>query len=97
VEEEVIDTDGQVITKTTVYGNIFYCNAKDERHRIGGPAIVYSNGTQAYYVNGKRHRLDGPAVVWGNGRKFYYVDGIDCTEKDYPQAVLKYKLKQLVG
>lgn len=32
-------------------------------HRMGGPAIIYPNGTQEWYVNGILHRESGPAIV----------------------------------
>jgi hypothetical protein len=73
--ETIIDTDGQVLIKTiNKYGTTVYRNNKCQLHRLGGPAIIRSNGTQ-----------------------FYYVDGIEYTKEQYPQAVVEYKLKQLVG
>jgi hypothetical protein len=72
-------------------------NSKGQFHRIGGPAIVRSNGYQSYWVEGKRHRLDGPAIIRPNGTWEYWVDDIQYTEEQYPQAVIAYKLKQLVG
>jgi hypothetical protein len=51
-KEEVIDTDGQTLTKTTYESNyIEYRNTKGKTHRTGGPALVWSDGTQFYYVN----------------------------------------------
>jgi len=32
-------------------------------HRIGGPAVEYSNGDKEYYVLGMRHNEELPAVV----------------------------------
>jgi hypothetical protein len=98
MKEQVIDTDGQVLTKTTkAYNDSVYRNTEGRLHRIGGPAIIRSNGTQAYWVDGKRHRTDGPAVIYLNGNQEYYVDDVEYTEDEYPKAVLAYKLKQLVG
>jgi hypothetical protein len=34
------------------------------RHREGGPACVYVNGTEKWYREGKRHRDDGPAAIY---------------------------------
>jgi hypothetical protein len=40
--EQVIDTDGQTLTKIADrYGRVEYHNAKRELHRIGGPAIIW--------------------------------------------------------
>jgi hypothetical protein len=45
-EEQVIDTDGQVLIKTTCgSGRIEYLNIKSQTHRIGGPAVIWSNGS----------------------------------------------------
>jgi hypothetical protein len=97
-EEEVIDTDGQILTKTTYKsGNVEYRNTEGQLHRIGGPALIYPDDTRSYWVNGKGHRTDGPAIIWWNGYQQYYVDDIEYTQDEYPQAVLNYKLKQLVG
>jgi hypothetical protein len=38
-------------------------NAKNELHRLDGPAVKYLNGDQEWWVNGELHRDDGPAVV----------------------------------
>jgi hypothetical protein len=95
---QVIDTDGQIITKTTYdNGYIEYRNTKDQNHRTDGPARIWPDGTQFYYVDGKLHRIDGSAIIRPNGTQFYYVDDIEYTEDEYPKAVLEYKLKQLVG
>ena len=44
------------------------------RHRLDGPAVEYSSGCKAWYVDGKRHRLDGPAIEWPDGYKSWWVD-----------------------
>jgi hypothetical protein len=120
-KEQVIDTDGQILTKIADrYGRVEYLNTKGQFHRIGGPAIIWSDGSQSYYVNGKLnrtdgptyirpngyqaylvngklHRIGGPAVIIPDGTVEYYLDGIKYTQEEYPQAVIAYKLKQLVG
>jgi hypothetical protein len=48
-KDQVIDTDGQPLTKTTYEkGYTIYLNAKNQRHRIGGPAVIFPDGTQEY-------------------------------------------------
>jgi hypothetical protein len=97
-EEQVIDTDGQTLTKTTyTYGTVEYINTKGEIHRIGGPALIWSDGTQEYYLEDKMHRTNGPAIVYTDGSSEYWVGGVKYTEDEYPKAVFNYKLKQLVG
>ena len=47
------------------------------RHRVGGPAIVYSNGSEEWFKNGKPHRDDGPAVILSSsGLKEWYINGL---------------------
>jgi hypothetical protein len=36
-------------------------------HREDGPAQVWSNGTESWWLDGKRHRPDGPARVFADG------------------------------
>ncbi len=38
--------------------------------------IIYKNGTQRWYEDGKRHRLDGPAVILNDGTEFQYFNDI---------------------
>jgi hypothetical protein len=39
------------------------------------PAIIHSNGTKEWYLNGKRHRIFLPAIVYSNGDKEYWENG----------------------
>jgi len=39
-------------------------------HNYPGPAVIYNNGDEEYWIQGIRHRDDGPAVIIGN--KHYY-------------------------
>jgi ABC-type proline/glycine betaine transport system substrate-binding protein len=60
-----------------------YRNERNERiwtkggklHRVGGPAIIYSNGSGEYWENGLKHRTDGPAVVWADGTQEWCQNG----------------------
>ena len=62
----VIETGSVLYTKT---------NKSVDYHRLDGPAIEWSNGSNLWYVNNKRHRLDGPAVKYADGGKMWYVNG----------------------
>jgi hypothetical protein len=42
-------------------------------HKVNGPAIVWDNGDEEWWVNGELHRLNGPAVV-GKIVKWYAND-----------------------
>jgi len=50
-------------------------------HRLDGPAIIWANGTQEWWVNDLRHRTSGPAIIWANGTQSWYVNGKDITEE----------------
>ena len=56
-------------------GTIRYSNENNQRHREDGPAVEYSNGTKAWYINGQIHREDGPAREYSNGHKEWYLNG----------------------
>jgi hypothetical protein len=42
-------------------------------HNPSGPARVWKDGTQEWFINGRRHRVDGPAVTLPNGETYYYL------------------------
>ena len=44
-------------------------------HREGGPAVVWGDGRQEYWLNDKRHRTDGPAVIWSDKGEEYWFNG----------------------
>lgn len=54
-----------------------YRNEKDDLHREDGPAVIYQDSTEKWYLNGQLHREDGPAVVGGsvNGETHWYLNG----------------------
>ena len=46
-----------------------------ELHRTEGPAVIWPDGHEEYWVDGKRHRLGGPALILPGGTVEYWVDG----------------------
>lgn len=63
------------------------------RHRIGGPASVWSNGNEHWWEDGLRHRIDGPAVTYYNNRrkqwcKQYWVRGKRMTKEEFEKIYL---------
>ena len=52
-------------------GNKRWFNSEGQRHRLDGPAEIYSNGTQWYYQNGNLHNENGPAVIYPSGTQHY--------------------------
>lgn len=53
-----------------------------ERHRIGGPASMWTDGDRYYYQYGIPHRLDGPARIYGVHRE-HYIHGVLYTKAKY--------------
>jgi len=64
-------------------------------HREDGPAVEYSSGYKAWYLNGEKHRKDGPTVEY-NGTKVWYLNGIEYTEQDYKHKMMSRKLTKLL-
>lgn len=50
-------------------------NEQGKLHREDGPAEVFPNGTEKWYINGLLHREDGPACVYANGSLEYRIHG----------------------
>jgi hypothetical protein len=69
---------------------IWYVNG--QLHRLDGPAVEWNDGSKEWYVNGKRHRLDGPAEDWREHRKVWWINGKECSEQDFPIAVIQFLL-----
>lgn len=44
-------------------------------HREDGPAVEYTDGYKAWYLNGQPHREDGPAIEHTSGAKNWYKHG----------------------
>ena len=52
-----------------------HLNKNDQLHCDDGPAVMFSDGTEEWYQNGKRHRDDGPAIIWSDGIQKWYKNG----------------------
>jgi len=77
--------------KINKYGNKFYYKDKTMNilHREDGAAIECSNGSKAWYLNGKLHREDGPAVECNDGDKSWYLNGVYHTEEQFKKRTAK--------
>lgn len=53
-------------------------------HREDAPAVIWPDGTQLHYEDGKLHREDGPAVHGGRGPDEWWREGrrVDATFDD---------------
>ena len=65
----------KVIKKVFPGGTIEYKNSNGQLHRADGPAFIYADGAQSWWVNGQRHRTDGPAFIWADGTQAWYLNG----------------------
>ena len=41
----------------------------------GGILIIYSDGSEEWFIMGRYHREDGPAVIYKDGTREYYLNG----------------------
>jgi hypothetical protein len=62
------------------------------RHREDGPALILNNKSEFWYNRDRLHRMDGPSIIWNDGESSYYYFGEECTEKEYNEKILSYKL-----
>ena len=76
------------------YGNKRWHNEHGQLHRSDGPAVIYSDGAQCWFINGKYNRLDGPALIYHNGEQHWFVSGkrhrTDGPAIIYPNGVKRY-------
>lgn len=56
-------------------GEKIWRDAKNQFHRLDGPAIEWQDGTKYWYVNHELHRTDGPAVERPDGREEWWCRG----------------------
>ena len=85
-EQEVFDAlKYRVVVDTR--GTRWYYNSANQLHRIDGPAVEYTSGTEHWYQNNQRHRTDGPAVDYQNGGKEWWLNGTYMTEDEFNQRV----------
>ena len=66
---------GSEPTEITHDGTQIWRNENDELHREDGPAVIYPDGENCWYIYDKLHREDGPAVFCRDGRQYWYING----------------------
>ena len=44
-------------------------------HREDGPAVLYPDGRESWYMNDLPHRIGGPAIVSEEGAKQWFING----------------------
>jgi hypothetical protein len=75
------------------HGDAYHYNSKRQFHRLDGPAVEYTTGTKAWFINDKYHRLDGPAVEWTTGERNWYLMDRFCKKSVHNRLVLFYVLE----
>lgn len=82
------ESTGSYIDKN---GSIIYLE-KGRFHRVGGPAIKKTNGSEFWYEHDLQHRTDGPAVIifdkYLKAIERYYIKGIEYSLETW-KAILK--------
>jgi len=51
-------------------------------HRVGGPAVIYLDGTQYWYHKGEIHREGAPAIVCPGGYQEWFLNGKQVTREE---------------
>jgi hypothetical protein len=65
-------------------------------HRVGGPAVIRSDGSQVYYEYDKIHRIGGPAYIGIDGIIEYYINGKQVTKLEHDLLCDFLKLKHIL-
>ena len=69
-------------------GTIRYLNSEGKEHRVYGPAIIFTDGTEYWCHNGEVHRVDGPAAIYPGGEPRWYLHGYSMSESEWKRAVV---------
>ncbi len=63
--------------------------ANKNPHREDGPAVIWNDGREDWYIDGKLHRIGGPAIKYASGDKTWYIDG-QIHREDGPASTSSY-------
>lgn len=90
------------MTDNTLYiDRVFFCGGvfcykkgTDTLHKVNAPAIMYSDGTVGYFVNGVASRIDGPvSIVFSRYLNTYSInyaiDGKYYCENEFYRLIAK--------
>lgn len=61
-------------------GTIISTNREKRFNNREEPSVVFKNGTEYWYLNGKRHRIGGPAITTSGETKVWFVNGLKSRE-----------------
>ena len=82
-EEEVYDALKYRVDVSPISGTRRYYNNSGQLHRLDGPAVIWRDGSEAWFHNGKLHRTTGPAVALTNRTTTWWIHGVQYTESEY--------------
>jgi hypothetical protein len=82
---------GPGTTQTSYYikGHFLFEDPNIRIHRTKGPAVLYKDGSEAYFVEGKKHRINGPAIDYTNSHKEWWFKGINYSFPQYLRVLKK--------
>jgi hypothetical protein len=84
-EQIIVDGDLKYVRESNGCQNWF---KKGIHHRVDGPAIIFADGAESWYEEGKLHRDDDlPAVIRVSGEKQWYQKGKLHREGDQPAII----------
>ena len=69
----MLDVDG-AMTQDQEGGRYWY-DVQGRWHRDGNPAVILSDGFEAWFRHGLRHRDDGAAVIFPDGTQQWWSNG----------------------
>ena len=69
--------------ETNEDGTIRYYNEYGDLHNPNGPAVIWPDGGQEYWINDQLHNPNGPAVIYPDGDKFYYINDKELSEVEF--------------
>ena len=81
---EIVVEDGEVLTKVLrTDGSVVYLAGEHDkspkagtfRHRRNGPAQIFNDGTEEWWIDGKMHREGYPAHIRKDGSWIWYHNG----------------------
>jgi hypothetical protein len=58
------------------FGNKSWKLPNGDYHRLDGPAIIYADGTEAWFKDDLKHRENGPAITYTNGNLTWFINGL---------------------
>ena len=64
-----------------------YRNHLGQKHRVHGPALIFSNGDAWWYQNGQLHREDGAAVIYSNGLQRWLLNCKELTQYEFNERI----------